>query len=194
MSRLNDKVLVLKTSHTYVVLWRRQKMMLMPSNWGCVFCFPRLLFGAGQSDGSSDLQHQQHDRTGALHAAGPPLAAPGRKAYSLMRCRSLHAAHTLTQRHTSVSCAQQHVHGQANIELCTVCTQSSSGPPLTYTHVMNFSDNFPTLCPFPTPACQKHWAIPSTIDSTTQGEASELQHRNKKKLIATLHVSAKPIR
>lgn len=80
-------------------------MMLMPLNWRCVFCFPRLLFGVGQSDGSSDLQHQQHDRTGALHAAGPPLAAPGRKAYSLMRCRSLHAAHTHLSLLCSATCA-----------------------------------------------------------------------------------------
>ncbi len=139
------------------------------------FWFLRLLLGVGQGDGSSDLQHQQHDRTGALHTAGPPLAAPGRKAYSLARTRSLHAVSTQTHTHTpqplvfSNMCSKTHKHALTDrhtyIQICTVCTHTHC-PPLvlhvhthTHTHVMNFSDISPTLCPFPTPACQKHWAI-----------------------------------
>lgn len=48
-----------------------------------LFEFCRLFFRTGQSDGTSDFQHQQHDRTGALHPPRSPLAAPWCKAYSL---------------------------------------------------------------------------------------------------------------
>ena len=112
----------------------------------CLF-FPRLFPGVGQGDGSSYLQHQQHDRTGALHTAGPPLAAPGRKGYSPVRTGSLLAA----SRHThhlsllcSAACAQRHMHTLNNIhtnnyELYAhthrhthTHTQSTSGPPCTH--------------------------------------------------------------
>lgn len=108
--------------------------------------FSRLLPRVGQGDGSSDLQHQQHDGTGALHTAGPPLAAHGRKGYPITRTRFfLHTAPTHIPRYTHL----QHQFA--------VCPHS---PPLVLRINMWWSSpTSSTLCPFSTPALPKNWAV-----------------------------------
>lgn len=143
--------------------------ILMYSNYFVCFVFSRLFLGVGQNDGSADLQHQQHDRTGALHTAGSPLAAPGCKAYSLLRTNSLHAAYTYT--HLSLMCSYTHALSQTDKHRGMHCNTHSYSPPVVLRiHTLDELLGFPTLCPFPTPACQKRWAIWSTVESATTGK------------------------
>jgi len=120
-----------------VVAWR-----LSP----CLFLSPRVLPGAGQGDGSSDLQHQQHDGAGALHAAGPPLAAAGRQAHPLARTRSP-PAHTHTHTHTLTlalappllefrnMCSKTVTHApQTDTMMYCMHTHTHSSPLLLHTH------------------------------------------------------------
>ncbi len=47
--------------------------------------FRRVLRRTGQGYGPARLQHQHHDWTGAIHAAGPALATTGRQAHTVER-------------------------------------------------------------------------------------------------------------
>lgn len=54
-------------------------------NFSLLLFFCRVLHRTGQGYDPARLQHQQHDWPGAIHAAGPALAATGRQAHTVER-------------------------------------------------------------------------------------------------------------
>lgn len=58
------------------------------------------------------------------------------------------------------ACAQTNTCVVPDIEVCTISTRIYGPALFPHLHIhSNSSDRFPTLCSFPTPACQKHWTI-----------------------------------
>lgn len=62
------------------------------------------------------------------------------------------------------ACAQTNTCVVPDIEVCTISTRIYGPALFPHLHIhSNSSDRFPTLCSFPTPACQKQFRAPPTV-------------------------------